>query len=178
MDFSSTALANTGAVAAIVAILNAAIVRWLLPKFLADLEKRLADLTMAVEVGRQAIQDLKLQRAEDTGALRAELTTGDNALRLSLRDQDTTLRTLWHAEADAFNKAVNSVAAKGEENSRSIDDIKEQIDAMEKKADLRHEAQTNDIHKLDKTVDRLANSVDNLASVVKSRGKAPDTEPQ
>lgn len=152
--------------AAVSATICTVVAKYLLPKFLEAREKFEADMTLQFQTAMREREIALRDQATENRRLQSAIETGDTAQKFDLIARETVLRDMAHADVGRINVEIGKVAGRTEENARHIGDILERLDNMETKADVRHEEQGRTIHAMDKTVDRLAGAVENLATLV------------
>jgi hypothetical protein len=162
MDLSPTTIGSTAFGGAVIAVLAAIAGRYFVPKWIAARERFEKEITEQLQGLIQERAHLLREQSAENRRLQERMDTADQAIRMEMLGKDAVLRDLWHAEADRFNVAVGKAMARTEENARNIDGIYTRLKTIEDRADERHEKISDDLHKLDVTITRLASGVENL----------------
>lgn len=168
LDISPATAGSAAFGAAVVATLSALAGRFLVPRWIASREKFETEITRQLHTLVEERSRLLREQAVENRRLQERMDTADNAIKFDIIARETTLREIQHGDVNRLNVEIGRVQGRTEENARSIQGIDERLDEMEKKAEARHEEQRNEMHALDKSVDRLAAAVEILAKNVKS----------
>ena len=167
LDISPATAGSAAFGAAVVATLAALAGKFLVPRWVESREKFEEAITKQLQGMLTERAHLLREQAAENRRLQERMDKADNEIKYDIVVRETALREMAHRDVNRMNVEIGKVAGGTEENARNIAGINERLEAMEQKAEERHEQQGKAIHALDKGVDRLASAVEALAKNVR-----------